>query len=124
MHADIQGVARIADELIPRGWTFDQDHSSAKLVTWYYPPSGAEVDDESLEAVTRIWLTDPEAPYVLLVGSAGDPASMGFTVEELFGPAGRHRVPPLRRPVSRRRQLTFHHLKSRIANSLRNDAVS
>ncbi|BDX34633.1 hypothetical protein TUM20985_51800 [Mycobacterium antarcticum] len=84
VHADVQGVARIADEIIPRGWIFDDAHSGEDFVTWYYPPSGVEVDDESVESVTRLWLTDPEEPHVLLVGSAEDPASIGLTVEELF----------------------------------------
>jgi hypothetical protein len=44
-----------------------------------------EVDDESTEPVTRIWLSDPEEPHVILVGSGeADGVDYQFTVEELF----------------------------------------
>ncbi|BBZ26441.1 hypothetical protein MMAD_07360 [Mycolicibacterium madagascariense] len=84
MHADVKGVARIADVVIPRGWVFDQDYSTERFVTWYYPPSGVDSGDESAEAVTRIWLEDPKAPRVLLVGSTAADDEVALTVEELF----------------------------------------
>jgi hypothetical protein len=87
-HADIKGVARIAGEIIPRGWEFDRDYSTDDFVTWYYPPSGvdeADEPDESEEPVTRIWLTDPQQPHVILVGSSEDAEDIVLTVEELFG---------------------------------------
>jgi hypothetical protein len=87
VNADIKGVARIANELIPRGWEFDRDFSTDEFVTWYYPPSGVEESDqqdESEEAVTRIWLTDPEKPHVILVGATEDDADIALSVEELF----------------------------------------
>jgi hypothetical protein len=84
VHADVRGVARIANEIIPRGWEFDREVSTDDFVSWYYPPSGVEWDDESIEPVTRIWLTDPQQPHVLLVGGAeGDP-DVALTAEELF----------------------------------------
>ncbi|HYO00597.1 MAG TPA: hypothetical protein VET27_01350 [Mycobacterium sp.] len=98
VHADIRGVARIADEIIPRGWEFDRDFSTEDFVTWYYPPSGVEVDDEgdeSVEPVTRIWLTDPEEPHVILVGSTEDATDIALTVEALFARLGEiesHRI--------------------------------
>src|ERR1700712_306075 len=88
VHADIKGVGRIANEIIPRGWEFDHEFSTEKFVTWYYAPSSVEVDDdpdEAIEAVTRIWLTDPEEPHVLLVGSSEDDDDIALTVEQLFG---------------------------------------
>jgi len=85
MHAEIKGVARIANEIIPRGWEFDHDFSTDDFVTWYYPPSAVEDDeDESVEPVTRIWLTDPDEPHVILVGSGEDDGDVALTVEELF----------------------------------------
>jgi hypothetical protein len=102
VHADVRGVARIADEIIPRGWEFDRDFSTEQFVTWYYPPSGVEPEDETLEPVTRIWVTDPERPHVILVGSGEDAGDITLTVAELFGRLGEieeHRlgapVPPL-----------------------------
>lgn len=89
VHADVRGVARIANEIIPRGWEFDREFSNEQFVTWYFPPSGLEefdVGDESAERVTRIWLTDPQEPHVILVGSTEDDGvDYQFSVEELFG---------------------------------------
>lgn len=85
VHADVEGVALIADEIIGRGWEFDREFSTENFVTWFYPPSGVEPDDESVEPVTRIWLSDPETPHVILVGSDGsDGVDYQVTVEELF----------------------------------------
>lgn len=84
MHAEIKGVARIANEIIPRGWEFDHDFSTDDFVTWYYPPSAVEELDEELEPVTRIWLTDPDEPHVILVGSGEDDGDVALTVDELF----------------------------------------
>jgi hypothetical protein len=84
VHADVQGVARIANEIVPRGWIFDELASAGQLVAWYYPPSGTELDDEAAEPVTRIWLTDPEQPHVILVGATEDDEDTALTVAELF----------------------------------------
>lgn len=78
-------MARIANVIIPRGWVFDVESSKGDFISWYYPPSGVEVDDESVEAVTRIWLNDPKEPHVLLSGSTeGDGGQLTFTVDDLF----------------------------------------
>ena len=87
LHAEIKDVARIANEIIPRGWEFDHDYSTEDFVTWYYPPSGVDESDDpeaSAEPVTRIWLTDPQEPHVILVGSGEDAEDIVLTVEELF----------------------------------------
>ena len=89
MHAEIKGVARIANEIIPRGWEFDHDFSTDDFVTWYYPPSAVDESadgnvDESVEPVTRIWLTDPDEPHVILVGSGEEDGDVALTVDELF----------------------------------------
>lgn len=88
VHADVKGVERIANEIIPRGWEFDRDFSTEELVTWYYPPSGSDSSNElndSVEPVTRIWLDDPSQPHVILVGADEDAADIVLTVEKLFG---------------------------------------
>ncbi|KAA0102045.1 hypothetical protein CIW49_01515 [Mycolicibacterium sp. P1-18] len=86
VHAEIKGVARIADVIIPRGWEFDTDFSTDDFVTWYYPPSGIDDDsgDDDVEPVTRIWLTDPDEPHVIVVGSGEDDGDVTLTVEDLF----------------------------------------
>lgn len=83
-HADVVGVAAIANQIIPRGWEFDRDFSTEDFITWYYPPSAVEVadDDEDTEPVTRIWVSDPEEPHVILAGAGGGEAVL--TVDELF----------------------------------------
>ncbi len=78
-------MTRIATEIIGRGWEFDSEFSTENFITWFYSPSAAEVDDESTEPVTRIWLSDPEEPHVILVGSTEDDGvDYQFSVEDLF----------------------------------------
>lgn len=85
VHADVETVAEISSEIVPRGWEFDREYSTGEFLTWFYPPSGAEVADESIEPVTRIWLSDPTQPHVILVGSGEtDGVDYQFTIEELF----------------------------------------
>lgn len=84
---DVLGVRRIATEIIPRGWEFDSEYSSEDFLTWYYPPSAIDVDDddEDTEPVTRIWVTDPTELHVILAGaSSADPANYAFPVEEIL----------------------------------------
>jgi hypothetical protein len=70
VQADVEGVAHIANQIVGRGWEFDQEFSNENFITWYYPASAAEFDDEAVEPVTRIWVTDPAQPHVILVGSS------------------------------------------------------
>lgn len=84
VHADVEGVALIASEIIARGWEFDREFSTENFITWFYPLSGVEVDDESVEPVTRIWLNEPDEPHVILVGSGENDGDYLFTVEQLF----------------------------------------
>ena len=83
VQADIKGVELIANQIVGRGWEFDQEFSNEKFITWYYPPSAAEVSDESVEPVSRIWITDPAEPHVILVGSSEVGADYTFTVDDL-----------------------------------------
>lgn len=84
VHADVRGVTRIAHEIIPRGWEFDREFPTDEIVTWFYPPSGTVIDDESVEPVTRIWLTDPQEPHVILVGSGEGAGDIALSVEQLL----------------------------------------
>jgi hypothetical protein len=84
VQADVEGVALIANQIIARGWEFDREFSTENFITWFYPPSGVEVDDESVEPVTRIWLNEPDQPHVILVGSGEADGDYQFTVEQLF----------------------------------------
>ncbi|MCP9272046.1 hypothetical protein [Mycolicibacterium arenosum] len=86
MQATVAGVELIAKQINSRGWEFDREFSTDEFITWYYPPSGVDVDDESAEPVTRIWVTDPAEPHVLLVGTTpeSDHVEYVLTVEQLF----------------------------------------
>lgn len=59
-------VAGLDDWLTARGWVLDQ-HDSAGVVSWAYPPSAAAPDDESREPVTRMWVTVTEDDAEVLV---------------------------------------------------------
>ena len=83
VQADVEGVARIANQIVGRGWEFDGEFSTESFITWYYPPSGAELEDESVEPVTRIWITDPAEPHVILVGSSEAGRDYTFSVDDL-----------------------------------------
>jgi hypothetical protein len=88
VHADLSGVTGLDEMLTKRGWEFDEDFSSDELLSWFYPPSGIELppetDDESVEPVTRVWLTDPAQPHVILVGTGEtDGVNYQFAVEDL-----------------------------------------
>jgi hypothetical protein len=88
-------VAGIDDWLAPRGWVLDTDNTD--VVSWFYPPSAADFDDDDLEPVTRIWIAlDEDGDAVVLefgsvlVGfGAGDdpyvldPGSLADAVEAL-----------------------------------------
>jgi hypothetical protein len=83
VQADVEGVARIANQIVGRGWEFDGEFSTESFISWYYPPSGAELEDESVEPVTRIWITDPAEPHVILVGSSEAGRDYTFSVDGL-----------------------------------------
>jgi hypothetical protein len=90
VHADLAGVADLDELLTLRGWEFDEEFSSDEFLSWFYPPSGIDVDSgidaESIEAVTRVWLTDPAEPHVILVGtSEADGVNYQFAADDLEG---------------------------------------
>ena len=73
-----EALADIDDWLAGRGWVLD-DENSDLLVSWVYPPSATELEDEDRESVTRIWITVEENDEqvllefgALLVGDGGD----------------------------------------------------
>ncbi len=49
-----EALADIDEWLTPRGWVLDTDNT--EVISWFYPPSAAEFDDEDLEPVTRMWI--------------------------------------------------------------------
>ncbi|HEY7052103.1 MAG TPA: hypothetical protein VH496_08205 [Mycobacterium sp.] len=80
--AELVGEAqRFEHRILARGWTFDTEYSSDDgFACWFFAPSGAELEDEALETVTRVWMTPteidlrderdfPNAVHVVLVGS-------------------------------------------------------
>jgi hypothetical protein len=79
--ADLEAFdARITE----RGWDFDDELSDDVLAIWYFAPSEAEVDDESVQGVTGVCLTaaeDAEVVHLMFVGSA---ESIQLTPDELF----------------------------------------
>lgn len=77
-------LAAVDDELTERGWEFDVDHSTDEMVTWYYPPSGIDTDDESVETVTRLWLTEDEEWHLILAGSGEESLDYVFDAEALL----------------------------------------
>ncbi|TGD89091.1 hypothetical protein BayCH28_06910 [Mycolicibacterium sp. CH28] len=74
-----QAVETFDQWLVSRGWTFDSEYSTETLLSWYYSPSAAaEVDDDQVEPVTRIWITVagaaddfPDGVTAVLVGTGG-----------------------------------------------------
>lgn len=62
-------VAGIDEWLAPRGWVMDTDNTD--VVSWFYPPSAAQFDDDDLEPVTRVWITldEDDDAVVLEFGS-------------------------------------------------------
>lgn len=82
-------VAGIDDWVTARGWVLDIENAQ-DLVSWVYPPSAAEFDDEDREPVTRIWITaaEDDAEVVLefgavLVGAGRDDESYVLDPESL-----------------------------------------
>lgn len=72
-----EAMADIDDWLTTRGWVFDTE--TTDVISWFYPPSAAQFDDDDLEPVTRIWITlDEDDDEVVLefgsvlVGSGAD----------------------------------------------------
>ncbi|KUI23681.1 hypothetical protein [Mycobacterium sp. GA-2829] len=74
----------VDDVITSRGWEFDVDNSNDEMVTWYFPPSLFDTDDETVETVTRIWLTEDEQWHVILVGAAPDGVDYMFSAESLL----------------------------------------
>ncbi|WP_197377094.1 hypothetical protein [Mycolicibacterium baixiangningiae] len=71
-------------ELTSNGWEFDVEFSTDEMATWFYPPSGISSEDETVETVTRIWLTAEEEWHVILVGSGEDGVDFVFSADSLL----------------------------------------
>lgn len=67
-----EAVAQIDDWMAARGWLLDTANASASLVSWVYPPSAVDLEDEDCEPVTRIWITvaEDDDEVVLEFGAA------------------------------------------------------
>lgn len=84
-----EGVDEI---LTDRGWEFDVDNSTDELATWYFAESAADVDDETTEPVTRIWVgaEDEEVDdrdlewHVIFVGGTAEAIDYIFSAEALL----------------------------------------
>ena len=79
----VEGLESFDARVIERGWAFDDDQSDEEFVIWFYPPSGAEVD-EGFEPVTTIGMhvaENAELVHVILVGTADD---QPMTPDEFF----------------------------------------
>ena len=79
----VEGLESLDSRITKRGWTFDDDQSDEEFVIWFYPPSGAEVD-EGLEPVTTIWMhvaENAEFVHLIVVGTATDEP---MTPDEFF----------------------------------------
>lgn len=77
-------LTAIDEVLTDRGWEFDVDHSTDEMVTWYFPPSGIDTDDDTVEPVTRIWLTEDDEWHVILVGAGEQAVDYLFEAEALL----------------------------------------
>ena len=83
--AEIAAELELFDQRITkRGWDFDDELSDDELAIWYFAPSQAEIDDQSIQAVTGICLTaadDAEIVHLMFVGTDDD---IRLTPAELF----------------------------------------
>ena len=74
----------VDDALTGNGWEFDVEYSNDDMATWFYPPSGIDTDDDAVESVTRIWLTEDDEWHVILVGSGPDGVDYVFAADSLL----------------------------------------
>lgn len=51
-----RAVSDVNEWIVGRGWLPDDENVGDELLSWVYPPSAAEFDDEAREPVTRIWI--------------------------------------------------------------------
>jgi hypothetical protein len=79
----VEDLESFDSRITERGWTFDDEQSDEEFVIWFYPPSGAEVD-EGVEPVTTIWMhvaENAELVHLITVGTATD---QPMTPDEFF----------------------------------------
>ncbi|WP_193044597.1 hypothetical protein [Mycolicibacterium baixiangningiae] len=88
---EITSFESIDELLTDGGWEFDVDNSTDDLATWFYPPSGIDTEDETVETVTRIWVgADSEDVddsdlewHVIFVGAGDGAIDYIFSAESL-----------------------------------------
>ena len=67
----VAAVGEVSRWIGGRGWVLDVENSGDDLVTWVYPPSAAELGDDDLEPLTRVWLAlEEDADAVTIVMGA------------------------------------------------------
>ncbi|OBK70667.1 hypothetical protein [Mycobacterium sp. 1274761.0] len=83
---DLLSVEGVDEVLTDRGWEFDVDNSTDDLATWYYAPSAIEIDDDTVESVTRIWLRadDEDSWHVIFAGGDATSIDYIFSAESLL----------------------------------------
>ena len=77
-------LERIDERITERGWMFDDELADDESAIWFYPPSGAEIGDDTLQPVTTIFMSaadDGDLVHVVLVGTAED---VQFTPDEML----------------------------------------
>lgn len=95
IQANIAAELEIFDERITeRGWTFDDEFSDGGFASWFYAPSGADVDEPHHESVTRICASDADSSHIpdgcppfpdgVSVFLVGDGEIYTFSADELF----------------------------------------
>jgi hypothetical protein len=83
--AEIAAELELFDERITkRGWDFDDELSDDELAIWYFAPSQAEIDDESIQAVTGICLTAADGAEIVHLMFVGTDDAIRLTPDELF----------------------------------------
>lgn len=73
------------ERLTARGWELSEDADDDVGVVWYWPPSVAEVEDDTEQVTATVVLLTPdddgEVAHVVFVGTSED---YQFDLEELF----------------------------------------
>ena len=83
----VAAIGEVSRWIAGRGWVLDVENSGDDLVTWVDPPSAAELGDDDLEPVTRVWLAveedDEEVAIVMGATLVGAGVEVDDSAEEL-----------------------------------------
>jgi hypothetical protein len=83
---EVLSLEAVDEVLTDRGWEFDVENSTDDIATWFFPPSGVEIVDDTVESVTRIWLgaDDEDTWHVIFVGAGAGSIDYVFTADTLL----------------------------------------